>query len=166
MVKKHREAKKIKVVILTIIVFFCCGFMVGCSFDREGAMKQQAESLLDITIPEEVKEFHFVKIQGSDEYAKPYTGYIRAEMSESIYFDFLHQLELTPGQEGEDTKYTVLLLSQLRPTKQSPIWWEPDPEANEFSSAGKFRAAKNEGWIIATYYDGHAYFKIHEEGLP
>lgn len=140
--------------------------VTSCALPTEKTTEQKIESLFNIRLPTGASHLEYIKVYKSSEFEKPYYVYIRARMSKDEYLTLVqNQLRLTLKKDGEETKYTILLLSHLRSMKSSPIWWDPPQNITlGISAAGEFRAAQNGGWIIATYHDGFAYFKAYEEG--
>jgi hypothetical protein len=156
---KKFEVRKLTQTVLAVVIVSIF-LATSCSDSKE------IENLLGVRLPNDVAEVQYVKILGSEEFMKPYTSYIRAKMPEAAYRNMVNQLQLTLKSDEIENEYTILLLSQLRASRDTPSWWKPDPVANPLSSAGEFQNAQNDGWIVGTYNDGYGYFKIYEEGSP
>ncbi len=130
-------------------------------------MQNEAEGVLGITFPDGAENVQYLYQPESDEYKKPYTIYVKVELSENDYVDLITQLGLTTMDKGGGA-FRYLLPGALLPSQDAPNWWKVSALSaeNNSTATGSFGNAQNFGWIVAAYEDGYACIKAFEQATP
>ena len=141
--------------------------LCGCAIkgDRD---KRAVERLLGITLPADSSGLLYEKRLATDEFMRPYTVYIRAEMSPDSYHTLVRSLKLLLLDDERPADMTLdyrfLLPGHVKRGSQAP---ESGPGSAsldlDLTAAGPNWNSSYRGYVVSTYSAGVAYIKVYEQ---
>ena len=143
--------------------------LCGCAI-REDRDKRAVERLLGVTLPADSSGLLYEKRLATDEFMRPYTVYIRAEMSPDSYHTLVRELRVLLPDDARPADmtfdYRLHLPGLVKGGSHAPDWWPDDASLDlDLTAAGPNWNSSHEGYVVTTYSAGVAYIKVWEEEM-
>ena len=142
--------------------FLALVFAAAWSTAENGEMKtgdrRQAETLLEIELPEAIGEVHAFRWQPSGD-LHYFHAYVKLIASRQDFLDLVERLRLAHRRAAESAGY--LPAAWEAPRGVDLPWWDPGADTPPDSAA---RAYGTNGWVVAKYEDGQIFLILTDSG--